>query len=98
MKFTVTEWHQVALAKTYDIDKEDIIEEFGSVQRLKEIISQQEQEMWGGMEPEGDDVTDEESDKFWEMTFNYDYESDEDWWTARKGGYDVTVRIDEDDE
>ena len=30
MKFTVTEWHQVALAKTYDIDEEDIIEEFGA--------------------------------------------------------------------
>ena len=97
MKFKVTEWHQVALMKTFEIEEEDAIETFGSVQRLKEIISQQEQEMWGGMEPEGEDVTDEESDAFWEWTMNSDYDSDEDWWTSRKGGYDVTVRVDEDE-
>ena len=97
MKFTVTEWHQVALMKTYEIDEEDAIEQFGSVQRLKEIISQQEQEMWGGMEPEGEDVSEAESDAFWEWTMNSDYDTEEDWWTSRKGGYDVTVRIDEDE-
>jgi hypothetical protein len=95
MKFTVTEWHQVALEKTYEISEEEAIEEFGSVQRLKEIISQQEQETWGGMDPEGEDVTDEESDKFWEWTWNSDYESEEDWWTMSKGGYDITVSIEE---
>ena len=97
MKFTVTEWHQVALMKTYEIDEETAIEDFGSVQRLKEIISHQNQQMWGGMDPEGEEPTDEESDAFWEWTWNTDYESEEDWWTSRKGGYEVTVKIDEEE-
>jgi len=96
MKFTVTEWHQVASIKTYEIDESDAEEIFGSMQRLREIISHQDQQMWGGMEPEGDEPTEEESDSFWEYTYNSDYDREDDWWTDRKGGYDVTVKVEED--
>jgi hypothetical protein len=92
-----TEWHSVASEFTYDIDDEAIIEEFGSVQRFKEIISHQEQETWGGLSPEGEAPTDEETDKFWDFLSEHDYERYDDWWTDRKGGYDVTVRYDEED-
>jgi len=96
MRFTVTEWHQVASIKTYEIDESDAEEIFGSMQRLREIISHQDQQMWGGMEPEGDEPTEEESDSFWEYTHNSDYDREDDWWTDRKGGYDVTVKVEED--
>lgn len=96
MRFTVTEWHQVASIKTYEIDESDAEEIFGSMQRLREIISHQDQQMWGGMEPEGDEPTEEESDSFWEYTYNSDYDREDDWWTDRKGGYDVTVKVEED--
>ena len=97
MKFSKTEWHQVASEFKYEVDDEAIIEEFGSVQRFKEIITHQEQETWGGMEPMGEPPTDEETDKFWDFVSELDYDREDDWWTDRKGGYDVTVRYDEED-
>jgi hypothetical protein len=93
MKVEVTEWHQVSSHKTYDWDDDMVIEMFGSVDRLREIISHQEQQMFGGMDPEGEEPTDEETDKFWELTWESDYDREDDWWTDRKGGYDVTARV-----
>ena len=95
MKFSKTEWHQVASEFSYDVDDEHIIEEFGSVQRFKEIITHQDQEMFGGMDPEGEEPTDEEQDKFWDFVSELDYEREDDWWTDRKGGYEITVKYDE---
>ena len=95
MQFTVSEWHQVTSNKIYDWDEDMIIEEFGSVERLREIISWQEQQAFGGMDPEGEEPTDEESERFWELTWETDYDREDDWWTDRKGGYEVTVKVDE---
>ena len=91
-----TEWHSVASEFTYDINDEAIIEEFGSVQRFKEIISHQEQEFRNPLEVSGEKPTDEESDKFWDFLSENDYDREDDWWTDRKGGYEVTVKYDED--
>ena len=90
-----TEWHSVASEFKYDIDDEAIIEEFGSVQRFKEIISHQEQEFRSPLEVTGEKPTDEEQDKFWEFLSEHDYDREDDWWSDRKGGYDVTVKYDE---
>lgn len=95
MKFSKTEWHQVASEFKYDIDDKDIIEEFGSVQRFKEIISHQDQEYRSNLEPHGEEPTDEESDKFWNFVSESDYDREDDWWTDRKGGYDVTCKYEE---
>jgi len=98
MQFVATEWHQVSLAKTYEVDDDEAIELFGSVERLKEIVSWQEQETFGGMEPMGDEPTDEEQEAFDELFFQGDYiDSEEDWWTDRKGGYDITFKVVEED-
>ena len=90
-----TEWHSVASEFTYNVDDKAIIEEFGSVQRFKEIISHQEQEFRSPLEVIGEKPTDEEHDKFWEFLSEHDYDREDDWWTDRKGGYDVTVKYDE---
>ena len=90
-----TEWHSVASEFTYNVDDEAIIEEFGSVQRFKEIISHQEQEFRSDLEAEGKEPTDEEHDKFWEFLSEHDYDREDDWWSDRKGGDDVTVKYDE---
>ena len=92
--FTVSEWHQVRSDKIYDVDDEYVIEAFGSVERFAEIMSWQEQEVFGGMEPQGEEPTDEEHDMFWEFVNESDYEREDDWWMDRKGGYDVTVKLD----
>ena len=91
IKFDVTEWHQVASIKTYEIDDEMAIEVFGSVERLMEVATWQEQPMFGAVEPVGEEPTEDENDSFWELTTNYDYDRYDDWWTDRKGGYEVTV-------
>lgn len=98
VKFTKTEWHQVSSEFTYELEDDDIIEQFGSVERFKEVLSHQDQETFGGMEPEGEEPTEEENDALWEITYNYEYERYDDWWTDRKGGYDITFNIVEDEE
>jgi len=92
--FTVSEWHQVTSNKMYEVDDEHVIEAFGSVERFIEIMSHQEQQMFGGMDPQGEEPTDEEHDMFWEFVNESDYEREDDWWMDRKGGYDVTVKLD----
>ena len=93
--FTVSEWHQVTSNKMYDVDDDEVIEAFGSVERFIEIMSWQDQQTFGGMEPEGEEPTDEEYDMFWEFVNESDYEREDDWWMDRKGGYEVTVKLDD---
>ena len=92
--FTVSEWHQVTSNKMYQVDDEQVIDAFGSVERFVEIMSWQDQQAFGGMEPEGEEPTDEEYDMFWEFVNESDYDREDDWWMDRKGGYEVTVKLD----
>jgi hypothetical protein len=88
MKFSRTEWHQVASIFECDLPDEEVINHFGSVQRLKEIISHQEQQWGSDIEPMGEPPTEEENvllDSILQDCERYD-----DWWTDRKGGYEVT--------
>ena len=91
--FTVSEWHQVTSNKMYEVDDEQVIDAFGSVERFVEIMSWQDQQAFGGMEPEGEEPTDEEYDMFWEFVNESDYDREDDWWMDRKGGYEVTVKL-----
>lgn len=95
MKFKKIEYHQVHSYFTYDIPEDDIIEQFGSVERFKEIASHMTSNDWN--EPEGEAPTDEEHDNFYEFIENYNYDRDDDWFTDRKGGYDVAYEVDEDE-
>jgi hypothetical protein len=94
MKFTKVEHHQVNSIFTYDIPEEDIIETFGSVERFKEIASHMTSNDWN--DAEGDEPTDEENDAFVEFIENYNYDREDDWWTDRKGGYDVSYEVGDD--
>ena len=88
MKFSRTDWHQVASEFQCDLPDEEVINHFGSVQRLKEIISHQEQQWGSDIEPMGEPPTEEENvllDSILQDCERYD-----DWWTDRKGGYEVT--------
>jgi len=89
MKFSRTEWHQVSSEFQCDLPDEEVIKQFGSVQRLKEIISQQEQQWHSGIEPMGEPITEEEEALLDEACANYSERID-DWWTDRKGGYEVS--------
>jgi hypothetical protein len=90
MKIVRTEHHQVNSEFTYDIPEEDIAEAFGSVTRFEEIISHSGD---GWNTPRGDEPTDEELETFYEFIEGYDYDRYDDWWTDRKGGYDVSYKV-----
>lgn len=93
MKFNKIEYHQMTSTFSYDIDDEDIIEEFGSVERFQDILYSMSDT--SPVEPD-EEVTDDEQDLFWEFVSSYDYDRDDDLWTDRKGGYDVDFEIEED--
>ena len=76
MRIQKIEYHQVNSYFTYEIDDEDIIAEFGSIEKFEEAYA-------------------EESDEFWEFVQNFDYDREDDWWTDRKGGYDVEWSIED---
>ena len=90
MKFSRTDWHQVASIFECDLPDEEVTKQFGSVQRLKEIISHQEQQWGSDIEPMGEPPTEEKNTLLDEIL--QDSERYDDWWTDRKGGYDVTYR------
>ena len=90
MKFSRTDWHQVASIFECDLPDEEVTKQFGSVQRLKEIISHQEQQWGSDIEPMGEPPTEEENLLLDEIL--QDCERYDDWWTDRKGGYEVTYR------
>ena len=64
------EYHRVNLTKRYELDEEDVIETFGSVEKFQELF-------------------DEQDDEALSYVYDGDYETDEDWWTANKGGFDI---------
>lgn len=92
VKLKKIEYHSVHSHMTYDIPEEDIAETFGSVDRFKEIISHLGDD-WGGPEKIGKPPTDEEDDKLMDFLADYDYEREDDWFSDRKGGYDITYHI-----
>ena len=78
---------------TYDIDDDSIIEEFGSLDRFKAILYAVE-----GVEPDEDEdeVTEDEMDRAMDFISDHDYDREDDWFTDRKGGYDVEYEVIED--
>ena len=88
------EYHQVHSYMTYVIEDQDIIEEFGSVERFQEIGFSIDDDAFEPDQP----IEPEEFDKFYEFIEGYDYDREDDWFTDRKGGYDVEYRFPEVDE
>jgi len=95
MKFIKKEHHKMTSTFTYDIPDQDIIDNFGSVDRFLEILSHLSGDDW--TEPTGESPTDDEENLFFEFYEGYDYDRDDDLWTDRKGGYDVTFEYEDDD-
>ena len=98
MQFKRIEYHTVHSHFTYDIPDEDIIEKFGSIERFKEIVSHMNSTDDWDSEPFGDAPSDEETDNFVEFTENYNYDRYDDWFSDRKGGYDISYAIDNEQE
>ena len=67
---------------------EDI--EYHSVNLKKKYVLDEDDVIAGfGSVEEFKKLFDDEDEKAREYVYQGDYESDEDWWTANKGGYDI---------
>jgi hypothetical protein len=89
MRIIKSEWHQVEKRYAIDID-ENIINEIyedATVEEIEEIMRQLK-------EGELDASTIIEDASSNDVDFDWDWLDEDDWWTDRKGGYDVTYEID----
>ena len=96
-KMFMTEWHKVASELEYQLEEKDVIKEFGSVQRFKEILSHQQLSLRSNCRTAvGEKPTEQEDEKFYEYLMEVGHaERKDDWWTMRKGGYDITYDLPE---
>ena len=89
MRIIKSEWHQVEKRYAIDIDENVINEiyEDATVEEIEEIVRQLK-------EGELDASTVIEDAWTNDVTIDWDWLDEDDWWTDRKGGYDVTYEID----
>ena len=91
MRVIKSEWHQVEKRYAIDID-ENIINEIyqdATVEEVEEIIRQlQDGELEASSVIEDAYTND--------VTIDWDWLDEDDWWTDRKGGYDVTYEVSND--
>ena len=88
MRVIKSEWHSVEKRYAIDID-ENLINEIyqdATVEEVEEIVRQlQEGELEASSVIEDAYTND--------VTIDWDWLDEDDWWTDRKGGYDVTYEI-----
>ena len=89
MRIIKSEWHSVEKRYAIDIDENVINEiyEDATVEEVEEIVRQLK-------EGELDASTVIEDAWTNDVTIDWDWLDEDDWWTDRKGGYDVTYEID----
>ena len=89
MRIIKSEWHSVEKRYAIDIDENVINEiyEDATVEEVEEIVRQLK-------EGELDVSTVIEDAWTNDVTIDWDWLDEDDWWTDRKGGYDVTYEID----
>ena len=88
MRVIKSEWHQVEKRYAIDID-ENLINEIyqdATVEEVEEIVRQ----LKDG-ELEASSVIEDAYTN--DITIDWDWLDEDDWWTDRKGGYDVTYEI-----
>ena len=88
MRVIKSEWHQVEKRYAIDIDENLINEiyEDATVEEVEEIIRQLK-------DGELDASTIIEDAWTNDVTIDWDWLDEDDWWTDRKGGYDVTYEF-----
>lgn len=89
MRVMKSEWHQVESQYVIDLD-ENLISEI-----YPECDDEEIQEKIEALEKGELDIEDVMNDAWIQgVELDWDHEYD-DWWTSRKGGYEVTYKIDE---
>jgi hypothetical protein len=89
MKIIKSEWHQVESRYVFDIDVDTLAEIYS------ESTGEELDQMMKDLESGKMDIS-QVIDDAWENDVEIEWDHDyDDWWTSRKGGYEVTYKIDE---
>jgi hypothetical protein len=85
-----SEWHQVEKRYSYEITEDDIAEIYPDLS--EEEISEIFDEIVSG-ERDVEQIV----EAAWEndIEFDWDWMDEDDWWTDRKGGYEITYAIED---
>lgn len=83
-----SEWHQVEKRYAIDIDENTIADVY--LELTEEECKQRLQEIEDGSFPVEQFIEDAENEN---VDFYWDWLDEDDWWTDRKGGYDVTYEL-----
>jgi len=85
-----SEWHQVEKRYGIEIDADTLSEIY------PDLNEDEIQAKLDGLES-GDEDIDEVINDAWEndVDLDWDYLNDDDWWTDRKGGYDITYSVED---
>ena len=85
-----SEWHQVEKRYGIEIDADTLSEIY------PDLDEDEIQAKLNGLES-GDEDIDEVINDAWEndVDLDWDYLNDDDWWTDRKGGYDITYSVED---
>ena len=87
MKVMKHEWHQVDCRYTFEITEDFLAEVYPDLTEVQ--IKTKMMELYSGLT-----TPDEIFDDAWDAEIDVDWDHDyDDWWTSRKGGYDVTYDI-----
>ena len=98
MQFKRIEYHTVHSHFDYDIPDDDIIASWGSIERFRQVVSHMNHSSDWDDQPFGEPPTNEEEDLWFEFFENYSYDREDDWFSDRKGGYDVSYQVIDDEE
>jgi hypothetical protein len=82
-----SEWHSVEKRYSAEID-EDILAEIYPEMEEDEI-----QQMLKDLESGDASIDAIMEDAGWDVNIDWDWMDEDDWWTDRKGGYDVTYEV-----
>lgn len=85
-----SEWHQVEKRYSYDFDETILAEIYPDLE--EEEISLLLLELMTGTKNIEDVIEDAWDNS---VDIDWDYMDDDDWWTDRKGGYEVTYAVEE---
>ena len=82
-----SEWHQVERRYATELDK-DFLEEVYPDKTKKEI-----NQLFKDLKAGNVNIEEVIEDAGWDVDIDWDWLDEDDWWTDRKGGYDITYEV-----
>jgi len=93
MRIVMSEWHQVERRLGLEITLDDINDVYPDF--TIEEVEQRYEEIKSGEYSVDDFINDAYQE---DIYFDWEWLDEDDWWTMRKGGYDVTYNVEDEQE